>query len=253
VTADAAQPTLLGGQDAFLAKVRPDGTIAYASYLGGSNWEYGFGVATDPAGNVYVVGHTFSTDFPVTSGALGAVGRGDDGFLTKFAPDGRTMLYSTYLAGAESDEASAIAVDVTGRAHVVGTTQSSDFPTTAGAVRRAASGQDAFYLRVSPSGALEYSTLLGGSGGDRAQGLTVDGSGNAYVVGITASRDFPVRRALKAAFPSTAGSQGFLARFTAADLDFATYIGGSGSDDASGVAVTPTAIYVGGLTCSWDF
>jgi hypothetical protein len=252
-TSDALQPSLRGAGDAFLVELRPDGTVAYATYLGGSGYDFAKGVAVDAAGNVYVVGRTASSDFPTTRDAFQPGSRGDDGFLTKLSPDGRTILYSTYLGGSAVDEPAAVAVDAGGRVYLTGNTYSADFPRTADAVRTSAVGEEVFYTRFSASGTIEYSTLLGGSGGDVAGGLAVDAAGNTYLAGYTSSPDFTLRRAMKAVYPSTSGSQGFLAKFTAAGLDFSTYVGGSNSDQAYAVAVSGTGVYVGGLACSGDF
>jgi hypothetical protein len=146
-----------------------------------------------------------------------------------------------------------VAVDATGRVHVIGTTESADFPRTAAAVPSPGGAVDAFYTRFSAYGTVEFSMRFGGSRGDVPGGVAVDESGDAYVAGWTVSRDFPLQRALKPSFPDTAGSQAFVAKFTSAGLDFSTYLGGSNSDTAYAVAVSSSGVYVGGVTCSNDF
>src|SRR4029079_7426989 len=111
------------------------------------------------------------------------------------SPDGRQLIYSTYLGGADEDRASEIAVDAQGRAYVAGYTHSYNFPTTPGAFDRSfiyPDGGEAFITRLSADGsALDYSTFLGGDEYEDADGLSVDSAGNAYVTGQTSSNDFP--------------------------------------------------------------
>src|SRR3989454_9366094 len=99
------------------------------------------------------------------------------------------LAYSTYLGGSGGDQGFGIAADAVGNAYVTGFTGSTNFPTTAGAF--GGGGVDAFVTKLSPTGALVYSTYLGGSGGDEGRGIAVDVAGNAYVTGSTGSTDFP--------------------------------------------------------------
>jgi hypothetical protein len=268
-TADALMPTARGGCDAFVARLHPDGTVLYLTYLGGSGSDFANGVTLDASGNVYVAGYTSSVDFPTTEGAYDRTCGADgtckrtwaggqqievDAYITKLTPSGRALVYSTYFGGVHFDYASAIAVDSLGRAHIVGSTHSDDMPKTAGAVRTAITGiyQDVFYARFNTSGsALEYSTLLGGSGLDNGTGITLDAAGSAYLAGTTQSSDFTLFRPFKPTFGG--GSQGWLARFDNGTLQYSTYIGGSNSDTAYDVAVDSEGVYVAGGACSGDF
>ncbi len=158
--------------DAFVAKVNPMGTaLVYATFIGGSNFEWGRSIAVDAAGNAYITGQTTSPDFPVTGKAfqrtlahLNCPRCGIDNydaFVTKLNPTGSALVYSTYLGGAGSiDDGLAIAIDAGGNAYVAGETSSSDFPTTAGSFRRTNSGgDDTFVTKLNPAGsALVYST-----------------------------------------------------------------------------------------------
>src|SRR5262249_50017964 len=146
-----------------------DPVLIFSSYLGGSGEDEIDAVTTDAAGNTYVVGTTDSLNFPTTPGGLQTTPNTvKDVFVTKFAPNGQTVLYSTYLGGNLDDQGYGIAVDSQGNAYVTGTTNSTNFPTTPGALQTSnAGGTDAFIAKLGPNGsALLYSTYLGGSGND---------------------------------------------------------------------------------------
>jgi Bacterial Ig-like domain (group 3)/Beta-propeller repeat/Transmembrane protein 131-like N-terminal len=253
--------------------------LIYSTYLGGSNYESGRAIAVDGSGNAYVTGKTYSSDFPVMSGAFQTTRSGDDDvFVTKFNPTGSALVYSTYLGGSGSangggDIAAGIAVDGSGNAYVTGTTYSTDFPTTAGAFQTVcgggsgrcggylAGGGDGFVTKLNSTGsALAYSSYLGGSSYEYGEGIAVDSSGDAYVTGFTSSTDFPIT---PGAFQTTngRGGKGFVTKFnpTGSALIYSTFLGGTGldyfgGDHGYGIAVDSSGnAYVTGLTDSRDF
>ncbi|HEX5246998.1 MAG TPA: SBBP repeat-containing protein [Gaiellaceae bacterium] len=256
---------------AFVAKLNPSGTaVLYSTYLGEASG--GSAIAVDSAGDAYVTG-SFGTingnpAYPTTPGAFQTTaGRPGNAFITKLDPTGSNLLYSTYLGGSGTccygDNGTAIAVDSAGDAYVAGATSSSDFPTTSGAIQSSLAGpagdgndRDGFVSKLNPAGsALLYSTYLGGDGGDGVSAIAVDSSGDAYVSGNTASSDFPVT---PGAFQSslTGPSDTFVAKInpTATALAYSTYLGGSGSDSAAGVAIDASGdAYASGSTSSSDF
>jgi beta-propeller repeat-containing protein len=277
-TLGAFQPTIVGPSDAFVTKLNPTGSgLVYSTYLGGSADDQGIGVAVDTSGNAYVTGHTFSSNFPFTTGAFQtSFGGGTlDAWIAKLSASGSVLLYSTYLGGsAEEFGGQAIAVDSAGTMYVTGATRSTNFPTTVGAFQTTRHGaQDAFVTKLNPGGSgaadLVYSTYLGGN--DAAStfpeggfGIAVDVFGRIYVAGRTGSTDFPTsigafQTALKGredAFVTKLNPAGG----GAADLVYSTYLGGSGIDHAScgggpgALALDPSgAAYVTGLTDSVDF
>ncbi len=205
VTPGAFQTASGGNDDAFVTKLNPAGggstDLIYSTYLGGSGFENGLGIAVDssPSPNAYVTGYTDSPNFPTTTGAFQTTsGGGEDAFVTKLNPVGSgsaDLAYSTYLGGSGSDRGYKIAVDAqpNPNAYVTGTTSSTDFP-TAGALQTTSGGlSDAFVTRLNPTASgLVYSTYLGGTGGDQGLGIAVDGSCSAYVTGVTDSSDFPI-------------------------------------------------------------
>jgi hypothetical protein len=145
-----------------------------------------------------VTGFTYSSDFPIRSGAFQTTCNGcplySDAYVTKLNLVGNGLLYSTYLGGIYGDDGRDIALDSNGAAYIVGVTPSYDFPTTPGAFQTSfAGGVDAFMTKLNTTGsALAYSTFLGGGEGDVSYGMAVDTSGMAYLTGSTTSLDFPV-------------------------------------------------------------
>lgn len=172
VTAGSFQQSKGGGAfDAFVTKINPSGTaLIYSSFLGGSSDENANGrgsssIAVDASGNAYVTGVTFSTNFPgaSTSGIQPTFGGASDGFLVKVNPSGSALLYSTYLGGGGSDEASSVAIDGIGNAYVAGFTNSSNFPGTSSSVVQptVGGGFDGFLLRINPLGTVrDFATYL---------------------------------------------------------------------------------------------
>jgi beta-propeller repeat-containing protein len=247
-----------GSRDAFIAKLDSAGTqVVFAVYIGGAGTDSGKAIALDPLGNIYVTGVTSSTDFPVTNGALSTHGSGaEDAFVLKLNPNGG-LIYSTYLGGVKPDFGLALAVDATGAAYIAGQTESSDFPVTAGVFQTSYRGgiSDCFISKLNPAGsALTYSTRLGGSGLDMCAGIAVDAAGSAYVTGTTFSIDFPMQGPLQSSLRGTANV--FVTKFnpSASSLIYSTYVGGSGNDGGTGIAVDSSgAAYVTGNTSSVDF
>jgi len=168
------------------------------------------------------------------------------------------LFYSTYLGGASGDQADGgVAVDSSGNTYIFGFTDSANFPTTSGAFQTSLRGfRDAFVTKLSPTGSsLVYSTYLGGSGGEDAGNIAIDSAGNAYVVGETTSSDFPIT---PGAFQPAAasGDTGYAAKLDASGsaLIYSTYLGGSGRDQATGVAIDSSGnAFVAGDTSSTDF
>ena len=229
-----------------------DPTLVYSSYLGGTGDEFSQGIARDAAGNLYVAGITSSTDFPVTPGAfqttsLGGTFNGYDVFVAKIGPAGQRV-YATYLGGAGDDEGYDVAVDGAGQAHVTGISFSGNFPTTPGSLKPTyvppPNTGNGFVTKLSATGSsLVYSTYLGGAAAN-AQGITVDGAGNAWVTGSAGTADFPVTAgAAQPAFAGTAGgfnSNAFVARLNPAGsaLGYGTYLSGG----QTGVDTNPNTV-----------
>jgi Beta-propeller repeat len=201
--------------DAFVTKFNASGSaLIYSTLLGGSSSDSGRGIAVDAAGNAFVIGTTFSTDFP-TVNPLQDANTGfftSDAFISKLNPSGSAMIYSTYLGGLDSEQGNSIAIDSSGNAYVTGNTLSNDFPVK-GAFQptRAPFSTDGFVSKISANGAsLAYSSYLGGAGSDSGNDLALDGAGNAYLVGSTSSTDYPTASALQPL--NAGGTDAFVAK-----------------------------------------
>ena len=261
-TTEGAYKTTYGGDaaDAFVSKLDAAGTaLVYSTYIGGSSTDRAEAIAVDANGRAYVVGSTNSTDFPTTAGAYQTTMAGGDrdAFVTVVNAGGSALVYSTYIGGSEDEHADAVTVDALGYAHLAGSTNSTDFPVTAGALQTANNGlYDAFAAKLNMAGtALVYSTYVGGSDNDQLYGLAVDGYGSAHLTGHTRSSDFPVTAdALQPALDG--GADAFVAKLgpSGTAIDYATYLGGTGFEVGCAIALDSSGnILVGGYTYSTDF
>ena len=244
---DATQPLVI------------DPVVVFSTYLGGSGSEaFGTDIGLDAAGNIYLTGPTNSLDFP-TQNPLQPKKAGqstaNNAFVAKLSADGTHLIYSTYIGGSNND-GRAIAVDGQGNAMITGRTNSSDFPITENAAQRTFGGgpSDGFVVKLSADGAkLLYSSYLGGSGTDNGNYLSVDGQGNAVVVGATNSNDFPTVSAAQS--QSGGGFDGFVVRLSSdGRIVYSTYLGGDGEDRANLSSTDSQGnVLVSGRTASANF
>lgn len=283
VTAGAFQNVAPGGLlgDGFLAKLDPSGsTLLYSTYLGGTDGDGVIDLAIDAAGTAYVVGFTYSSDFPTTPTAYQPTSGGaPDAFVARLDPGAAgaaSLLYATYLGGSAADGGMGVAVDPSSNAFVLGSTGSFDFPVTSGAFDTTFGGgvcagvpcSDAFVAKLNPAAAgaasLIYATYLGGSNNDipgTASDIALDPAGNAYVTGMTASSPMA-----GTGFPTTPGasqttygggsSDAFLTKInaTGTGLLYSTYLGGSAFENGDALALDPLGrVYVMGSTSSPNF
>lgn len=238
--------------DVFVTKLNPAGTaVIYSTYVGGSNDDFGTGIAVDRYGNAYVTGRTLSADFPTRRAiqpSFGGTPSGcvewetepcGDAFVFKVNARGSALGYATYLGGTGGDYAYGIAVDPFGQAYVTGNTNSLDFPlkrpfqmTCGGCALNSWWVTDAFVTKVNATGtAWIYSTYLGGSDSEDGEGIAADLLGNAYVTGYSSSPDFPVVRPMQ-----HASSGAYVTKFGpgGSKLIYSTFLGG---DTGGGTAI----------------
>ncbi len=296
------QSTYHVSNDAFVAELNPSGTqLNYSTYLGGNGDDVGYGIAV-ANGNAYVTGSAYSTDFPIcpdsgagnsycashTGGPVQKTNAGNfDIFVSEVNGTGTQLLYSTYLGGTGNDQATGspsmvretptsparpspptfpsvrIAVEALPTAH----------PTTGSPVQKTYGGgtYNGFVSELNPSGTqLNYSTYLGGSNYDFANGIAVNGSGDAFVTGYAGSSNFPVcpdNGAGNSYCASHSGSplqttiggggqDGFVSELnpSGTQLQYSTFLGGSGEDEGNGIAIDGSSdAYVVGFTTSANY
>lgn len=248
--------TLNGEMDAFVVKLNNKGDkVTYLTQLGGSKWDAIQGLISDIEGNIYAVGTTYSPDFPIDENGFQTKFRGkSDAFVLKLNSNGK-VVWSTFLGGSEDEDGRDIKIDQQGNIHIVGRTESHDFPVLVGAFQtELAGGRDAFIATFTPNGILLATSYLGGSGNDTGFSLALDSIGRCVISGTTDSKDFPVKN------PFQTNSKGandiFLAVFdkTISKLEFSSYLGGKKNDQLYGIDIGPTGdIFLMGMTNSLDF
>jgi hypothetical protein len=252
-----------GDYDAFVSKFDPSGSrLIYSTYLGGSAYENANGLVLDGDANVYVIGETRSSDFPLVNPLVASQPGNYDAFIAALDSTGSRLIFATYLGGKGNDIPRAIAIDSRGDIYVAGFTQSLDFPTTPGAFQPACAApqgapfcsSDAFITKIDRLGSrILYSTYLGGTGSDNAAGLVVDFSGHAYITGATSSRDFPILAPYSAKLNGS--SDAFVTELNedGSGLVFSTFFGGSGFDSANDIGRDLFGnLYIAGTTNSKD-
>jgi uncharacterized protein (TIGR03437 family) len=225
-TPSAYSRSLAGGVDFYLSKWSGDGSLIFATYVGGSADELyeTHNLALDSYGNAYIGASTLSTDFPTTPGAFSRTHNGNgrdgtgartnypgDGVIAKISSNGTRLLASTFLGGRFGDAIEGLAVDSDGYVHVTGGTYSDNFPVSPGSYQKALKGTiNSFYVELSSDlSTLIYGTYIGG-GQDAGRTMAVDGSGAAYFGGEADIAGFPVRNALQPVYGG--GGDAFLAK-----------------------------------------
>ncbi|MBK8096214.1 MAG: SBBP repeat-containing protein [Planctomycetes bacterium] len=248
-TVGAFDPTYANSLDVFVSRLSANGAVLqYSTFLGGASIDVPGALALDALGQVTIVGNTWSADFPTTPGAFDSThGGSSDVFVSRLSASGAALFYSTLIGDTNSEEAFAVAVESSGTTVVAGQTASIAFPTTPGAFARTHGGAfDAFVARLDGAGAsLLYSTFVGGTLHEQAEALIVDASGVATVAGRTRSPDFPVT---PGCFDATHNGSydAFVVKLSAlgTTLDYGTYFGGAGHDEAYAIAADPYGAFV---------
>jgi hypothetical protein len=249
------QDTIAGGLDGLVAKLDARGSnLVFSTFLGGVRDDKPRALTVDSEGSIYITGRTDSPDFPSTIQRMHA-GRGDV-FVTKLAPDGSAITYSTFVGGTQTDKGRAIAVDRRGNVFVTGNTQSDDFPVAGGAIQESlAGGGDAFVTRLSPDGRLIlFSTFYGGAGDDLGADIKLSGRSDVFISGYTESIDFPVTEDALQDTPG-GGQDGYIAQFAVTrtpGIVYSSYLGGQGEETAKALGIVRPLVYVLVNTTSVD-
>jgi Beta-propeller repeat len=289
-TAHPLQPSAGGPvdfpQDAFVSKISADGsTLIYSTYLGGTNTDVAYGIAVDSAGEAYVAGATNSPNFPATPlafdpecGGDGKCGASfnsgglivDNGFVTALNTAGSSLLYSTFVGGYQQADCLAIAVDANHIAYVTGEIGAPIIPTVngpapylpiVGGFQADESGAtDSFVVRIDATASdVLYSSYLGGGNEDIGYGIAADGSGNAYITGLTYSPDFPIVASSALQSTNQGSADAFLVKVDtnatgSASLAYSSFLGGTGLDQGNAIVVDSTGnAYIAGGTNSTSF
>ncbi|MBN2205923.1 MAG: SBBP repeat-containing protein [Candidatus Aminicenantes bacterium] len=240
-------------QDIFLVKLSPDGkTLAYSAFfpVAAEEEEMTLGLAVDAKGSAYLAGTTFTRLFPVKNAVQKTYGGEGDGFVVKLAPNGKSVVYATFLGGAAEDRCLALCVGADGSAYVAGVTDSRNFPVKKACQETSGGQSDGFLARISPGGdSLVYSTYLGRTRNDRCTALAVDASGAAVAAGRTDGPGFPMVRPIQGFGGGTADA--FVVKLApdGKTLLFSTCLGGRHEDAATALALDARGlVYVGGTT-----
>ncbi len=253
-TSNAMNTTSNGGDDCFVFKLGTNGrTLIYSTFLGGTSDDYGYSIDIED-GFVYLLGSTWSSDFPTINAYDPSYNSAGDCFLTKISPDGQTLLYSTYFGGSGVDIGYDMVVD-SGCAHIAGYTDSSNLPLGTNWYDSIYNGgtYDGFVAKFSSDGqSLPYTTYYGGNAGDYLYGVAVEGI-YVYIAGTTFSANFPVLSAYDMYLNGS--SDCFLAKLptTGGTMIYSTYLGGTNGEDGFGLAVEDGYAYITGMTTSTDF
>jgi hypothetical protein len=251
-TSGAHQTSIASSQDAFLAKFSGSGSLSWATYYGGSDYEYGNAIATDTASNIFITGITHSSSNIASSGAYQTSNGGlSDAYLAKFSPSG-SMLWGTFFGGSGEEEGVAVATNDSGDVYLCGSAFSTTKIATSGAYETSNQGnEDAFLAKFSSSGNLIWSTYFGGPSEDRGQGMATDHSGNPVIVGYTESTSGIASSGAYQA-GNNGGADAFIARFTSSgSFSWSTYLGGNSTDVGSSVSADALGnVLVAGYTYS---
>ncbi|NAS31504.1 hypothetical protein GTQ40_11010 [Flavobacteriaceae bacterium R38] len=245
-----------GGMDAFIVKLNPKGKkVDYLTHLGGSKWDAIQGLTSDTEGNIYAIGTTYSSDFPIDSNGFQSKSGGkSDAFVIKLNVEGK-VVWSTFLGGSQDEDGRNIVIGQDGNIHVIGRTESKDFPIIAGALQsQLAGGIDVFVATLNPDGKVLATTYLGGSGNDIGFSIELDDMGRRYIGGTTNSLDFPVHNAIQEVNHGENDLFIVMIDSTGSSLEFASYLGGKGTDQIYNVNLGPLGdVFIMGVTTSSDF
>ncbi len=229
-----------GYYDAFVAKLSSSGALQWNTFMGSTASDEGRSITTDSSGDVYVTGYSSATwGLPVNAHA-----GGNDLFVARLNPIG-TLQWNTFMVATDRD--SDIAVDNFGSIYVA-CSSSVSWGTP---VNAHSGGTDALVAKLNSSGVLQWHTFMGGGGtnSDYGFGVAVDGSNSVYVSGISLnSWGTPI-------YNHTGGYyDGFVAGLDSSGvLQWNTFIGSTGLDSSSGIAVDGLGnVYaVGDSSASW--
>jgi len=260
-TPGAYDETHNGSVDVFVSSLSSDlSELLYSTFLSGSDSEWGYSLALDSEGTVYVIGSTNSADFPITLGAYDEAYNGGmrDVFISALSPDLSELVFSTFLGGNGWDIGHSIAIDSEGTVYVTGWTGAANFPTTQEAYDQTHNGSHDVFVSAFSSDLSElvHSTFVGGSMAEECFSLALDSEGIVYVTGHTRSSNFPIT---PGAYDETHNGgmwDGFVSALSSdlSELLYSTFLGGNGQDLGHNLHLNSEGtVYVTGNTGSSNF
>lgn len=218
-----------------------DKRLIFSTYQGGDRNDDAQAVAVDRAGNIYVTGETESRDLQATPvGGKPLTSAVFKGYLTKYAPGGKEVLWRSLIGGSSNTVPHALVLDRDGNAYVAGTTGARDLPLVNPVQDKQTGLNICFLMKFSPEGKLLFSTYFGGDRNDEVNAMAIDSHGSVYIGGRATSTNFPVKNAVQ---PTLAGGgqDGFIVKFSPSmQVEYATYLGGtSGTDKVLAMTIGP--------------
>ncbi|NHJ85060.1 MAG: hypothetical protein FK734_06335 [Asgard group archaeon] len=244
------QGTFLGSPvgystDAFVAKFDENGTLIFSTYWQGSYSDWGYGIDFDDSGYIYVTGSTSSDDFFTVNAYQDTIATFETGdiFLTKFSPDGQSVLFSTYLGGDGPDAGLDLKIDNENNVIITGRTEGTTFPTLNPYQTSIVNNWACVLVKFNSTGELEFSTTIDGNFIETGYGIAIDDDNNIIIAGGTTSSDFPMVDATR---PTSEGAEAFIAKFSpdGQSLLYSTYFGGGGGEEAHDITLDKDGNYV---------
>ncbi len=254
-TSGAHQTTFAGNQDCIVAKYTATGSLVWCTYLGGGNVDYGTAINCDNSGNIFVVGECRSGAGIATPGAHQESYGGNvrDGFLVKFNANGQRQ-WGTYLGGSGNDVCQDVAVDINGNAYMTGETSSTSGISSSGTHQSNFGGgsYDPFLVKFNTAGVRQWGTYCGGTGEELGNNVTVDNSGNIYLLGYAQGNSSGI--STPGAFQEASGglSDASIQKFNTEGIkQWGTYFGGSANEYGFGICLDQNNnLYISGITGS---
>ncbi|MCE7736056.1 MAG: hypothetical protein GPJ54_14335 [Candidatus Heimdallarchaeota archaeon] len=272
ITSGSYQIELAGGFDSFVSKFTPNGTnLIYSTYIGGAKDEIirgggvnGHNVGIDKDNNIYLTGGTKSDDFPTTADAYNDILAGSqDAYYLKLANNGSKLLYSTLFGGQFQDVGWGLDVNSDNSVHIVGLTDSPEYPTSSDAFQSEYIGGcsswsglcgDSFLTVFSQNDDMSYSTFFGGDKWELFTSVGIDNFGRTIISGFTESSNFPLMDGYQTEYGGGLYDGSIVIFDENLTLIYSTYLGGSIRELTNDVTITElNDIYVTGWSRSSEF